>query len=267
MSMAIEARGLCKTYGAGSTIIRALSGVDFAVSAGEFVTIMGPSGSGKSTMLALLGGLDLPDAGQVVVEGRSLSGMMEAQRAILRRKRIGFVFQSFNLIPVLTAAENVALPLQLAGRHGPAVAVRADQALAAVGLAERNGHRPGELSGGEQQRVAIARALVTEPAIVLADEPTGNLDSRSSTDVLAALRHATDTFGQTVVMITHDPGVAAWSDRVVYLRDGQLISELQLEPLGPGPGELPGVGPARPAPVRTAAILQHYVQTVGGEVA
>lgn len=229
MQTVIDASGISKSFGQGNSQVRALVGVDFSALKGEFVAIMGPSGSGKSTLLSILGGLDLPDEGEVDVNGQSLLGMTEAGRAVLRRRQIGFVFQTFNLVPIMTAAENVALPLLLDGKRRAEAHVRAREALEAVGLAARHSHRPGELSGGEQQRVAIARALVTRPAIVLADEPTGNLDSHNSLDVLRWLRTACDDRGQTIVLITHDPAAAAWADRVVFLRDGRVAGQVRVD--------------------------------------
>lgn len=225
MPNAIEMRGISKTYGAGNTAVVALDQVDFTVASGEFVAIMGPSGSGKSTLLAVAGGLDSAESGEIRVGEQNLRSLREAERAVLRRRTIGFVFQSFNLVPVLTAAENVALPLLLDGAHGRQVDQNVAAVLAQVGLKDRAAHRPSELSGGQQQRVAVARALVTRPAIVLADEPTGNLDSKSSHEVLRTLRTTCDALAQTVVLITHDAAVAAWADRAVYLRDGRISGE------------------------------------------
>jgi putative ABC transport system ATP-binding protein len=264
MHLAIEANQVCKTYGNGTTAVQAVKGVDFAAAPGEFVAIMGPSGSGKSTLLAMLGGLELPNSGTVSVKGTPLHSMSEAKRAVLRRERIGFVFQSFNLLPVLTAQENVALPLLLAGQKAKTVEDRANRALGQVGLSDRAHHRPAELSGGEQQRVAIARALVTEPAIVLADEPTGNLDSRNSSEVMQTLRHAADALQQTVVLITHDPLVAAWADRVVFLLDGRMAGAFKLDDQSPA-GRL--TGPRGALPVRASAIRQQYEAVTGGGVA
>ncbi len=217
---AIEGRDLHRRYAQGDGEVHALRGVDIAVEPGEFVAVMGPSGSGKSTLLHLLGGLDVPDCGTVTVDGRDLAGLSEPELALVRRRRIGFVLQFANLLPTLTAAENVGFPLMLDGRRD--ASVLADAALERVGLAERRRHRPGQLSGGEQQRVAIARAVVTEPAVVLADEPTGSLDSLHGEDVLALLRSVADA-GQAVVMITHEPRAAAYADRVVRLRDGGTV--------------------------------------------
>jgi putative ABC transport system ATP-binding protein len=216
----VRASGLMKTYRQGRDEIRALRGVDLRVERGEFVAITGASGSGKSTLLHLLGALDRPDEGVVEIEGRALSDLSDEDLAILRRRRMGFVLQFFNLLPTLDATENAAFPLLL---DGDAEALdRARASLEAVGLADRISHRPSELSGGEQQRVALARALVTRPAIVLADEPTGNLDSASGKDILKLLRTAADR-GQTIVMVTHDLEGAAYADRAVRLVDGVLL--------------------------------------------
>jgi putative ABC transport system ATP-binding protein len=224
----VEAAGLTRVYGHGPDAVTALQGVDLSVGSGEFVAVMGPSGCGKSTLLHLIGGLDRPDSGEVVVEGRPLAGMGEDELALFRRHRLGFVLQFFNLFPLLSAAENVAFPLSLDGRRDARQLALA--ALERVGLADRAGHHPGELSGGEQQRVAVARALVTEPAVVLADEPTGALDSLAGEDVLRLLRSAADG-GQSVVLITHDPRAAAYADRVVRLRDGTVVPDLDDAPI------------------------------------
>lgn len=220
MPLAVEARGLSRVYGSGPDAVHALRGVDLSIDAGEFVAVMGPSGSGKSTLLHLVGGLDRPEAGEVLVEGERLAELGDEALAHLRRRRIGFVLQFFNLFPLLSARENVAFPLLLDGR-GDALAL-ADQALERVGLSGRAKHRPGELSGGEQQRVAVARALVTRPAAILADEPTGSLDSLAGEDVLRLLRAAADD-GHAILLITHDAPAAAYADRVVRLRDGAVV--------------------------------------------
>lgn len=225
--MVIEASGIRKTFGSGNARVVALDGVDFDAVQSEFVAMMGPSGSGKSTLLSILGGLDLPDEGEVRVNGQNLLRMNETQRTVLRRRHIGFVFQSFNLVPVMTAMENVALPLMLDGKGRTRAQARAREVLEEVGLAERAAHRPGELSGGEQQRVAIARALVPRPTVVLADEPTGNLDMESGRGVLQTLRRACDESGQTIVLVTHDAAAAAWADRVVFLRDGHVAGVMR----------------------------------------
>jgi len=220
-SHAVQAHGLSRVYGSGPEAVHALRDVDLSIAAGEFVAVMGPSGSGKSTLLHLVGGLDRPDTGEVLIEGEPLAGLDDEALAHLRRRRIGFVLQFFNLFPLLSAAENVAFPLLLDGRHD-ALAL-AGEALDRVGLAARTRHRPGELSGGEQQRVAVARALVTRPAVVLADEPTGSLDTLAGEDVLRHLRVAADD-GQAVLLITHDAPAAAYADRVVRLRDGEVVA-------------------------------------------
>ncbi|WP_406862311.1 ABC transporter ATP-binding protein [Streptomyces sp. HUAS MG47] len=217
---AVRLTGLRRHYGD----VRALDGVDLALPAGSFTAVMGPSGSGKSTLLQCAAGLDRPTAGRVEVGGVALEGLSERRLTLLRRDRIGFVFQSFNLLPSLTAAQNVALPLRLAGRRPSRAEVRG--ALERVGLGARAGHRPGELSGGQQQRVALARALITRPAVLFGDEPTGALDTATSRDVLAMLRELVDRDGQTIVMVTHDPVAASYADRVVFLVVGRVHGEL-----------------------------------------
>ena len=216
--------GVTKTYGSGEGLVRALDDVALAFQPGTFNAIMGPSGSGKTTLLQCAAGLDRPDRGNVQIGATDLTGLGERRLAQLRRRHVGFVFQSFNLLPSLTAAQNVILPLRLAGEH-PRRRVARD-ALARVGVGDRARHRPAELSGGQQQRVAIARALVTEPEVIFADEPTGALDTRSARDVLAMLREATDRHGRTLVLVTHDPVAAAVADRVVFLADGRIVDEL-----------------------------------------
>ena len=219
----VVASDLSRTYGEGDTAVHALRSVSVAFPAGQFTAIMGPSGSGKSTLMHLLAGLDQPTSGSVVVDGQELAGLDDSGLTRLRRDRLGFVFQAFNLLPVLTAEENIRLPLTLAGRRPDAAWL--DRLVDAVGLRDRLAHRPAELSGGQQQRVALARALVHRPAVVFADEPTGNLDSRASEEVLALLRQAVDAFGQTVVMVTHDPQAASVADRIVVLRDGAVVHD------------------------------------------
>jgi putative ABC transport system ATP-binding protein len=226
MAGILETQGLSKQYQMGEVPVDALRAVDFQVQEGEFVAIMGPSGSGKSTLLHLMGGLDTPSDGEVTLDGRRLAHLSDDEVTIIRRRQVGFVFQFFNLLPTLSAAENVALPLLIDGRRLSDDAGQVDQLLELVGLTGRRDHKPDQLSGGEQQRVAIARALVTEPAIVLADEPTGNLDSKSGKEVLHLLRRACDEKGQTIVMVTHDPLAASYADRVVFLRDGQIVRQL-----------------------------------------
>jgi putative ABC transport system ATP-binding protein len=223
-AVAAEARAVVKTYGHGETEVRALDGADLQIATGRFTAVMGPSGSGKSTLMHAHAGLDTVDSGQVLLGGTALTTLTEDQRTLLRRDRIGFVFQAFNLVPSLTAAENIALPLTLAGRK-PDTEWMA-QLVAVVGLADRLAHRPTELSGGQQQRVAVARSLIARPDIVFADEPTGNLDSRAGEAVLGFLGHAAHELGQTIVMVTHDPGAAAHADRVVFLADGRIVDEL-----------------------------------------
>ncbi|MFJ1705854.1 ABC transporter ATP-binding protein [Kitasatospora sp. NPDC088346] len=217
---AVRLRSVRRVYGAGEGAVTALDGVTLGFPAGVFSAVMGPSGSGKSTLLHCAAGLERPTAGTVTVADTELGALDERALTLLRRDRIGFVFQSFNLVPALTAEQNVALPLRLAGLRPDRDRVR--QGLAEVGLADRAGHRPSELSGGQQQRVAIARALVTGPAVLFADEPTGALDSAASREVLALLRRAVDRHGRTVVMVTHDPVAAGYADRVVFLRDGRV---------------------------------------------
>jgi putative ABC transport system ATP-binding protein len=225
----VRTESLTKIYGDDERQVRALDHVSLTIEAGEFVAIMGPSGSGKSTLLYLLGGLEKPSSGQVWINQNDLSAMNDDGLSQLRRQQIGFVFQFFNLIPVLTAQENVSMPLILDGMPRSEATQHADHALEKVGLSERKLHRPLELSGGEQQRVAVARALVTEPALILGDEPTGNLDSRSSDEVVALLRNVVDQWGRTLVLVTHDPRVAAHADRIVFLKDGQIVDENHLK--------------------------------------
>jgi putative ABC transport system ATP-binding protein len=214
---------LSKAYGSGQARVVALDEVSLDLHAGEFTAVMGPSGSGKSTLMHCAAALDRADSGSVHVDGVDLTGLKDKQLTRLRRDRVGFVFQSFNLVPTLTAEENILLPLSIAGRRPERAWY--DSVVAAVGLGSRLRHRPNQLSGGQQQRVAVARALVSRPAIVFADEPTGNLDSRSGAEVLALLRRSVDEFGQTVVMVTHDPVAAAHTDRVVFLADGRVVDE------------------------------------------
>jgi putative ABC transport system ATP-binding protein len=222
--VAARAVDLHKTYGAGDSEVRALDGVTLDLYAGQFTAIMGASGSGKSTLMHCLAALDTPTSGEAVVDGVTLGTLKDTQLTTLRRERIGFVFQAFNLIPTLSARENITLPVSLAGRKPDQAWF--DQVIDAVGLRDRLEHRPSELSGGQQQRVACARALVSQPRIVFADEPTGNLDSISSGEVLAFLRRSVDEFGQTVVMVTHDAVAASYCDRVVFLADGRVVDEL-----------------------------------------
>jgi putative ABC transport system ATP-binding protein len=226
VSEIIETKNLQKHYRMGEVTVEALNGVDFAVREGEFVAIMGPSGSGKSTLLHLLGGLDLASGGEVFLADRRLTHLRDMEITIMRRRHIGFVFQFFNLLPMLTAAENVALPLLLDGQSVKESAVRVAEILEKVDMGNRAEHMPDQLSGGEQQRIAIARALVADPKILLADEPTGNLDSASGEHVLLILRRACDDANQTIVIVTHNPAAAAFADRVVFLQDGALVHEI-----------------------------------------
>ena len=221
------ARDLSKVYGEGSATVRALDGASLEVRRGEMVAIMGPSGSGKSTMLHLLGALETPSGGEISLGGERYDGLDDAGLTRVRRDRIGFVFQFFNLLASLSAEENVLLPALIAGSRDEATVARARALLDRVGLAARREHLPAEMSGGEQQRVSIARALLREPELVLADEPTGNLDSRSSAEVLDLLRGLSDAEEQTLVMVTHDPGAAAVADRIVFLRDGRVAGEIE----------------------------------------
>ncbi|MDQ2623787.1 MAG: ABC transporter ATP-binding protein, partial [Actinomycetota bacterium] len=218
------ARSLVKVYGKGEAAVRALDGVDVDLRRGELTAIMGPSGSGKSTLMHCLAGLDSPTSGQVVVGGTEISALPERALTKLRRTEIGFVFQAFNLVPTLTALENITLPLDIARR--PVDRAYLDEVIDAVGLRDRLKHRPAELSGGQQQRVACARALVSRPSVVFADEPTGNLDSNASAEVLGFLRRSVDELGQSVVMVTHEPTAAAYAHRVLFLADGRLEAEL-----------------------------------------
>ncbi len=222
--IAVAGTRLSRHYGEGESAVRALQGVTLEVPAGQFTAVMGPSGSGKSTLMHLLAGLDRPTNGRVKVGGVDITEMPDKQLTKLRRRHIGFIFQSFNLLPMLTAEENIFLPLSIAGRKPDKAAV--ESLIARVGLGERLGHKPSELSGGQQQRVAIARALATQPTVLFADEPTGNLDSSSGTEVLALLREAVELDRQTTVMVTHDPRAAASADRVLFLADGRIVDDL-----------------------------------------
>ncbi|HZW99182.1 MAG TPA: ABC transporter ATP-binding protein [Trueperaceae bacterium] len=221
---ALAATDLHKTYTLGDEVINALQGVTLLVPKGQFVAVMGPSGSGKSTLLHMIGLLDTPDKGSVAIEGRATDGLSDDELTALRRDRLGFLFQSFELIPNLTARENVLLPAEVAGRRDEA-AGRLDDLGARLGISDRLSHRPRQLSGGQRQRVALARALINDPAVVLADEPTGNLDSKTGAEVLSLLRDGVDANGWTVVMVTHDPVAAQAADRVVFLRDGRVAGE------------------------------------------
>ncbi|MFE6907097.1 ABC transporter ATP-binding protein [Streptomyces erythrochromogenes] len=221
---AARATALTKVYGKGDTRVTALDAVTVDFARGRFTAVMGPSGSGKSTLMHCLAGLDTVTSGSARIGGTELSSLSEKQLTVLRRDHVGFVFQGFNLMPTLTALENITLPLRLAGRRPDAAWLEA--VVATVGLAGRLGHRPAELSGGQQQRVAVARALISRPEIVFADEPTGNLDSRSGAEILGFLRDCVRELGQTVVMVTHDPAAASYADRVLFLADGHVVDEL-----------------------------------------
>jgi len=224
----IELKNVHRTYGEGHAAVLALRGVSFTVQEGQFVAIMGPSGSGKSTLLHLVGALDWPSSGDVILDGHNIAQMNDDALTRLRRERIGFIFQFFNLLPTLSAMENVCLPALLAGKSLKSVEGKAKELLDRVGLKDRFDHKPAQLSGGEQQRVAIARALVTDPPILLADEPTGNLDSKSGAEVLRLLRTAADERKVAIVMVTHDPGAARKADRQITVKDGQILSDEQL---------------------------------------
>ena len=221
---AVAATRVTREYGDGESAVHALRGVTLKVPVGQFTAVMGPSGSGKSTLMHLLAGLDRPTNGRVKIGGQDITEMGDKQLTKLRRRHIGFVFQSFNLLPMLTAEENILLPLSIAGRKVDKAAV--DSLIARVGLGDRLGHKPAQLSGGQQQRVAIARALASRPTVLFADEPTGNLDSTSGTEVLALLREAVELDRQTTVMVTHDPRAAATADRVLFLADGRIVDDL-----------------------------------------
>ena len=223
--VATRAEGLVKVYGRGDAAVRALDGVSVALAAEEFTAIMGPSGSGKSTLLHCLAGLDAPTEGRVFIGDIDLTTLSERRLTLLRREKVGFVFQAYNLIPTLSAIQNITLPMDIAGRRPDPAWL--DTVVDTIGLRSRLDHRPAELSGGQQQRVAAARALASRPEIVFADEPTGNLDSRSGAELLGFLRTAVDDFGQTIVMVTHDPGAASHADRVLFLSDGRIVREMR----------------------------------------
>ena len=222
----IETRELTKQFGSGEVLVQALCGVDLQIGAGELVAIMGPSGSGKSTLLAILGGVDVPTTGKVLLEGVDLSELSDDQRTLMRRRRIGFVFQSFNLLPTLTAEENVALPLELDGVAAREASQRACHALELVEMSHRRGHIPSKLSGGEQQRVAIARAWAIEPALVLADEPTGNLDMKAGAELMTLLKNISEQFGITIMMVTHNMDQYKFGSRIVNMVDGQITTDI-----------------------------------------
>ena len=224
----LETQQASKQYQMGEVTVDALKDVDFTVKEGEFVAIMGPSGSGKSTLLHLLGGLDGPSDGEVTLAGKSLSKLSDREVTLIRRRNVGFVFQFFNLLPTLSAEENIALPLLIDGQNTNKHQEKIDRLLDLVGLSDRRDHKPDQLSGGQQQRVAIARAFVTDPAIVLADEPTGNLDSKTGEEILILLRRSCDELGQTIVVVTHDAKAASFADRVVFLMDGRIADHLNM---------------------------------------
>ena len=224
LAAAASTEHAAKVYGNGLTEVRALDDVSVAFETGRFTAIMGPSGSGKSTLLHCIAGLDTLTSGRAFIGDADLSALNDRQLTVLRRDRVGFVFQSFNLVPTLTAEENITLPLALAGRKGDAAWI--DQVVDTLGLRDRLAHRPSELSGGQQQRVAVARALASQPQIIFADEPTGNLDSRAGVEVLGFLRRAVDEMGQTIVMVSHDPVAASRADRIIFLADGRIVDEM-----------------------------------------
>jgi putative ABC transport system ATP-binding protein len=219
----VEGRNLTKVYGSGDAEVRALDGISIAFPRGQFTAVMGPSGSGKSTMMHCLAGLDTPTSGEVMIEGRDITKASDAELTLIRRGKVGFIFQFFNLLPMLTAEENMELPLRLAGT--PVDQEWKRQLIESIRLGDRLHHRPAELSGGQQQRVAVGRALLTRPAIIFGDEPTGNLDSKTSAEVMTVLRHAVDQFGQTVAIVTHDPRAASYADRIVFLQDGKIVRD------------------------------------------
>jgi putative ABC transport system ATP-binding protein len=220
----IELRQVSRTYAHGPKEIRALSNISLTIRSGEFLSVMGPSGSGKSTLLNLMGGLDQPSSGEIYIDNRPIHGISDDELTLIRRRRVGFIFQFFNLLPILTAVENVSLPLLLEGTPFARIRPRAESLLQKVGLADRIEHRPEQLSGGEMQRVAIARALITNPAVLLADEPTGNLDSRTSTEIFSLMK-GLHREGQTIVMVTHDPRAASYGTRIITLRDGSIAED------------------------------------------
>jgi putative ABC transport system ATP-binding protein len=219
----IQAENLRKVYHVGKVEVPAVQGVSFSVQPGEFVTIVGPSGSGKSTLFYLLGGLTQATSGRVIIDGADFAKLSDAERTEMRKRKIGFVFQKFNLLPTLTARDNIAIAHEIAGKDGKLDEAHLEKVASLLGIADRLDHRPSELSGGQQQRVAIARALVNRPAIILADEPTGNLDTKSSEQVLCMLRQSNKEFGQTVLMITHNPAAAKYGNSIMHMRDGQIV--------------------------------------------
>ena len=225
----LEAVDVTKQYHMGEVTVAALQEVSFTVTKGEFVAVMGPSGSGKSTLLHLLGGLDEPTSGEIALAGHTITHLSDDAVTVVRRRKVGFIFQFYNLVPTLTAAENVGLPLLIDGQRIDKYEEKIDGLLGMVGLADRRHHKPDQMSGGQQQRVAIARAFVNDPEIVLADEPTGNLDSQSGTAILELLRQSAETLQQTIVMVTHDPRAASYADRVVFLKDGRIVQHLTIK--------------------------------------
>ncbi|MFJ9536203.1 ABC transporter ATP-binding protein [Streptomyces sp. NPDC101225] len=247
---AVELHGVRKRYGRGGAAVHALRGIDLSLPRGSFTAVMGPSGSGKSTFLQCAAGLDRPSSGTVRLGGTEITGMKENRLTALRRTRLGFVFQAFNLLPSLTVEQNVVLPTRLAGRRPDRR--RAAEVLAQVGLADKARRRPGQLSGGQQQRVAIARALVTRPDVVFADEPTGALDTTTAAEILSLLRRAVDAHGATVVMVTHDPSAAAWADHVLFLAQGEIADRLDRAPADRIAARMTALT-ARPAPAPAAA--------------
>ena len=224
----LAARDLVKEYNTNGSSVRALDGVSLDVEPGSFLSVMGPSGSGKSTLMHILGGLDAPTSGDVFLRGKKLSGLTDQEVTLARRGSVGFVFQFFNLVPVLTVAENIALPLVIAGEEPSSYATRLDEVIEQVGLTDCRNQLPSQISGGQQQRTAIARAIFPSPAVVLGDEPTGNLDTRTSQQILTLLRDLQAAHDQTIVIVTHDPRAAAYGDRVIYLEDGQITSNIDL---------------------------------------
>ncbi len=234
----IQTENLTKVYGKNEAAVIALDHVNMSVNPGEFVAVMGPSGCGKSTLLHLLGGLDRPSEGKVIIDGSSLSTLSDNALTQLRRRKIGFVFQFFNLIPILNAIDNASLPLVLDGKNSAQAKQKATEWLQKVGLGARLNNRPDQLSAGQQQRVAIARALITDPMLVLADEPTGNLDSRASDEIAALLQQVAKEWGRAVLMVTHDPRIAAYADRIVFLKDGKIVNETRLDAKNEGNRDL-----------------------------
>ncbi len=234
----IQAENLTKVYGTGDTAVTALNHIKLNVNPGEFVAVMGPSGCGKSTLLHLMGGLDRPTEGSVTIDGSPIATLSDNALTQIRRRKIGFVFQFFNLIPILSSTDNAALPLLLDGKNSAQAKQKATEWLQKVGLSARLNNRPDQLSAGQQQRVAIARALITDPMLVLADEPTGNLDSRASDEIAALLQQVAKDWGRSVLMVTHDPRIAAYADRIVFLKDGKIVNETRLESKNAGNKEI-----------------------------